>query len=176
MPGLSGGPCRCGSCGSGCEPVGPQRCRCVPVPSWTSGRRCSRCTTAPSRPETWPRTGLLQGATPTHRQTAFRQTLYHNSSTSDSSSSDPTYQYKPVSLQSPVRWSPGWRRLPPAERLHPVNPWTRRRPEPLCSERGRHTEPSGNWRGIQMFPECEGNRCFLNVKGTRVNKDQNLIE
>lgn len=49
--GVSVGSCVWESCGWGCEPAGPRRCRCVRVPSWMWGHRCFRCTTAPTRPE-----------------------------------------------------------------------------------------------------------------------------
>lgn len=53
-----------------------------------------------------------------------------------------SYQCRPVSLRSPVLWSPAERRPPSAGRFLPPRPSARRRPEPVYSGRGRHTAPS----------------------------------
>lgn len=56
-----------------------------------------------------------------------------------------SYPCRPVSLQSPVLWSPAGQTLPPAAQILPADPSSQQRPEPVYSGRGRHTAPSSNW-------------------------------
>lgn len=142
--GVSVGSCMWESCGWGCEPAGRRRCRCVRAPSCTWGLRCFRCTTAPTRPERPAQTEPLRRDPPVRRYCFICTCLWHFVFVILESLITISYQYTPVSLQSPSPWSPMGRRLLSAEQFHPVNPSAQRRPEPVYSGRGHHTEPSGD--------------------------------